>query len=78
MTSDETQQILDDAAAKLGEHFSTVLILASKTDADGVGNYTEGLTAATGDFYARQGLAMAYVEKYRAEILARMMKQEEE
>lgn len=69
--SDDLQCKLDDAASTLGEHFSSILILASIHEADKEGHFTDGLTATSGDHYAHQGMARIYVEKDNATRIAK-------
>lgn len=73
--NEELQKVLDENAAKLGEHFSSVLILASRTDTDAESHFTDGFKAGTGDFYSRRGMADVYLKKCDAEILARLIKE---
>lgn len=75
MTNDELQTLLNESCAKLGEHFSSVLILASIADTDKEGHYTDGFKAGTGDFYSRRGLAQVYLEKEWAQMIARSLKE---
>lgn len=75
MTNDELQKVLDESASKLGEHFSSVLILASRTDTDAESHYTDGLDAGCGDWYARQGMARVYIDKAKAVRLAKLIKE---
>lgn len=65
------QKLADECASKLGEHCDTVLILATQSEADGEGHFTDGYTAAVGDFYSRVGMALIYLEKNKAVARAR-------
>lgn len=76
MTNTELQTLLNDAASKLGEHFTTVLILASWNDTDSESHYTDGFNAGCGDFYARQGLAGTYIESRKAILIAKAVRGE--
>lgn len=76
MSNSDLQKALDDAASKLGEHFSSVLILASRTDTDAESPFTDGFKAGTGDYYARRGMAHVYLEKQKAELIAKAGREE--
>lgn len=60
MTADDAEEMMEEAAAKLGEHFSSVQILAS-LPVDGGG--TSGFKVGVGDWFARQGLAHAFIQE---------------
>lgn len=69
MDTKELQNILNNAASTLGEHFGSVLILVSRTDTDDISHFTDGMTGCAGDWYAQQGMA-------KAVRLAKLMKDE--
>lgn len=62
--SADLEQILELAAAQLGEHFDVVQILAS-THLDGGG--TRCVKRGVGNWYARQGMAHEFIENNIAE-----------
>jgi hypothetical protein len=78
MTNEELQKLLDETAEKLGEHFSSVLILASHQDTDAESHFTDGYNSGVGDWYARQGMAMVYIDKTKAKRIADLIKEEEQ
>lgn len=57
MSGEEAEKLLEEAAAKLGEHFDAVQILASWNE--------EGLSKCSkrgaGNWYARQGMAHEFI-----------------
>lgn len=57
MTGDEVNEMLDEIAAKLGEHFDAVQLMVTWNE--------EGITYAakrgSGNWYARQGLAHEFI-----------------
>jgi len=57
MTSQEAETILEDAAAKIGEHFDAVQILASWNE-DGMPMIAK---RGVGNWYARQGMAHEFI-----------------
>lgn len=59
MSPAEAQKLIEECAAKLGEHFEAVQILASWTD-QGV---THGSKRGCGNWYARQGLAHEFINQ---------------
>lgn len=73
MSGEEINEMLDNAASKLGEHVNAVQILVSWTE--------EGITYAAkrgvGDWYARQGLVHEFINAdiavENAQQLARIM-----
>jgi hypothetical protein len=69
--SAEIQKLVNDCASQIGEHCDTVLILATQNESDGEGHFTDGYTGGAGDFYARVGMAMIYLEKNKAVARAR-------
>lgn len=66
MTDDERHRILDEAVAKLAEHFDVVQILVSWTD----DRTTYAKKAGSGNWYARRGMAEEFVDSSRDEDLA--------
>lgn len=79
MSDSEAYDIVENALDKIGEHFSNVQILIS-WPADGGG--TRKIFIGSGDWYARQGLAGAFIKSDEAEdtarAIAREMKKEDE
>lgn len=67
MTTPDLNELLARTAAQLGEHFSSVQILASGP-AEGGG--TRAFKYGVGDWYARQGLAHKFIELEQAEELS--------
>jgi hypothetical protein len=61
--NDEDQALLEEAAKNLGEHFESVLILATNTI--GVDGQRQGVQfqASSGSAFACDGSAQAYVHK---------------
>lgn len=57
-TPEELMEMLDGVAKELGKDFESVQILCSKQENDMTSMYT----AAYGDWYARFGLAVCFVE----------------
>lgn len=74
---EDPQELLNRTVAQLGEHFSSVLILASRSDNDSEGHFTHGLSSGCGDWYSRYGMAVVYVDKADAERRARAIKESE-
>lgn len=62
------------ALAILGEHFDAVQILATVTDDEGGTRLRE---FGRGNYYARKGMVMEYVEHAQAEEIARQIKAKE-
>jgi hypothetical protein len=63
MTEQEKQEaIVENAAAKLFEHFDSVQILVSKTGLEGTTSVKRGL----GNWYARQGMAHEFISDDKA------------
>lgn len=62
----ERQKLLVKAATQLGEHFTSVMILASRPE-DGVDNGTTRFEASSGSFYERFGMARAWVIRQEEE-----------
>lgn len=63
-------EILDKHAAMLAEDFDTVLILVTKLRADGT---TYGKALGTGNWYARYGHMLDYMEKLKSEHITRRL-----
>lgn len=66
MDQPEAQRLLRCCLAQLSEHFDGVQILASWTSREGTHFGAEG----SGNWYLRQGLARAWVERDQAETSA--------
>lgn len=64
--------LLEEAAARLGEHFDAVQIMATWTQ-DGT---TSIAAAGVGNWYARKGMAHAFIEEEQAEDAARHLAEE--
>lgn len=60
-------QIVQDAATKLAEHFGSVQILCSLHMESG---QTLSITKGQGDWYARQGLAHEFINRDMAQEIA--------
>lgn len=58
-------------AAKLGEHFGSVLVIATREN----NGDTESFTVGSGNYFARFGSAVEWVEKQKEQ--ARLEKQDE-
>lgn len=65
MNAEELGKIVEDAAAKLGEHFEVVQILVSNSDGEG----TRCIKRGVGNFYARLGMSREFVEQDSGEVL---------
>jgi hypothetical protein len=63
MTTPELEKLIEETAAKLGEHFDAVQILVT-FPADGGG--TAMVSRGTGNWYARQGMAQEFIGRDRA------------
>lgn len=72
MTREEASQILEETAARLGEHFDNVQISASWTE----GKITTGVHEGAGDWYARQALAKEFIDRDMAGEIARAVARE--
>lgn len=57
MTNEEANKIIGEAAAKLGEHFDAVQILASWNE-EGISTMS---SRGCGNWYARQGMAHEFI-----------------
>lgn len=66
MTHDEAAKILEDASAKLMEHFDSIQILGSWME----GSATCFLPRGGGNFYARQHMAQEFVEREKSSDIA--------
>lgn len=64
MTFKEAETILEDTAAKLGEHFEVVQIMASWPAGEGKG--TACSKRGIGNWYARQGMAHDFIQSNAA------------
>lgn len=62
MTNDEKTELIRKAAQDLGEHFDSVQILASSCDHEGTDIFKIGI----GNWYARQGMAHAFINEAKA------------
>lgn len=62
MTKEEATKLLDSVLDRLGEHFSSVQIVATLVE-DGTAHYHRG----TGDFYARRGACEKWLRDDDAE-----------
>ena len=74
----EIKKLMAECAAKLGEHCGTVLILATVSECDDKGHFTDGYSEGVGDFYSRIGMATIYLEKNKAIARNRAMKEDSE
>ena len=68
MTDGERNKLIDQHVDALMEHFSTVNILVTYPCEDG--NGTMGVARGAGDFYARFGMAMEFIDRAKADTLA--------
>lgn len=59
MTRGEAERICEEFAAKLGEHFDHVQIMATWTEEGG----TMGTYRGAGNWYARQGMAHEFINQ---------------
>lgn len=57
MTHEELIALIEEAAAKLGEHCNSVQILVTVSENGG----TSGIKRGVGDWYARQGMAHEFI-----------------
>jgi hypothetical protein len=64
MTTEELRAHLQHVACQLGEHCNAIQILAS-VHADGGG--TNAIRVGCGDWYARKGLAIEFIEEDQAQ-----------
>lgn len=70
MTPQEAEELLARTAAQLGEHFSAVQILATRPIDGGGTSFTKW---GCGDWYARQGMAHAFIQSDQADELSRQI-----
>lgn len=77
MDREQIQKIIDGCAAQIGEHCDAVLILATQSESDDKGHFTDGYSAGMGDFYSRVGMATIYLEKNKAVAAARAAKSDD-
>jgi hypothetical protein len=75
MTREQALELLNSYAARLSEHFDAVQILASYLEPDGT---TAAVASGQGNWYARQGMAHAFVERTRAEEIADEIQRDDE
>ena len=68
MTRPEAEKLLDGVLSQLIEHFEGVQILATRMAPEGQG--TERFFMGAGNWYARQGLAHAFIKTDEAQTLA--------
>ncbi len=68
---DHIKNLMVECATKLGEHCGSVLILATNSESDDKGHFTDGYWEGTGDYYSRIGMATMYLEKNKAVARAR-------
>lgn len=59
MKKEDAVKLLDETAARLGEHFGSVQIMVSWNE-EGL---TKSLKRGCGDWYARQGLAHEFINQ---------------
>lgn len=64
MTREQAVELLNTHAARLSEHFDSVVILASYMEADGT---WAAIASGEGNWYARVGLCHQFLENARAE-----------
>lgn len=76
--NEDIQNLVNECAAKIGEHCDTVLILANHSESDDVSHFTDGYSAGAGDFYGRVGMAEIYVVKSKAVAAARAVSEDTE
>jgi hypothetical protein len=68
MTREEASQLLAKTAEALGEHFDAVQILTSRMVSENGG--TERFASGSGNWFARQGMAHAFIKSDEADTLA--------
>ena len=69
MTREQQFSMIQDAVAKLREHFETVQILVSFVEDDG-GSGTVDMFCGSGNWYARQGMAREFITRDQAMVSA--------
>jgi hypothetical protein len=57
-------ELCDEVLLKLGEHFDSLQIMATTTEAEGTRTWFRG----TGNWFARQGLAHEFIGREQAEL----------
>lgn len=65
MTPEEAEKWLGEMVAKIGEEFDCVQILVSKMAPEG--NGTERIFIGSGNWYARFGMAHAFIQRDQAQ-----------
>jgi hypothetical protein len=68
MNREEAGELLTKTAEALGEHFDAVQILVSRMVPERGG--TERFTAGSGNWFARQGMAHAFINSDEADTIA--------
>lgn len=63
MTREEAEDLLDDAVMRISEHFEHVQILASRQTE----NSTQYVARGGGNWYARTGMAQAFLQTDQAQ-----------
>jgi hypothetical protein len=63
MTAEEAENMLEECAAKIGEHFEAVQIMATWTEAGICRHAKRGV----GNWYARMGMAHEFIETNKAD-----------
>lgn len=66
MTKEQTEQFVDDVAARLFEHFDSVQIMCSWSE-DG---YTKSINRGCGNYYARLGMAHDFISRDQSQTAA--------
>jgi hypothetical protein len=74
MQDDKRTKLVDEAAAKLAEHFDSVIILASSTEE----RITRMWKAGRGDWYSQQGMAQEFITRDQASVFAEAQHSEPE
>ena len=74
MNEKEAEAMADQHVNALMEHFEAVHILATYRD-DG-GEVTVGISRGGGNFYTRKGMVQEFIDRDRAENLAKRMRDE--
>lgn len=69
MNKDAAGKLLEDTAAKLGEHFDAVQIMATKNEE----GHTLCVKRGSGNWYARQGMAHEFINEDIAQESARQI-----
>jgi hypothetical protein len=71
MDNKDIPKILNQVADQLGEHFDAVQILVTRMAPEGKG--TERYSSGSGNWYARQGMAHAFIKCDEADTFAHEM-----